>query len=266
MIILSRFICCCHDLVFCHRLTSCTHTGFIFLECVVAVMSGAVLPLQASINKLLATVVLSRFRASCISSTVGTICTSIATLLFHYLVTPLSFAKLSVGNLWLWTSGFIGVVYVFSSIFFPSIIGLSLFFMLLISGQLTASLVLDAVGAFGLPVVPASTPRIVAVCLACVGCTCVQIDVVAKARSLLFRFIRERPRPAAYDAVDLKSAEVGVETPPQLPAAGTVELTDASHHNGNAMLSHRSPSAPSLHGDVAIVARLYAALPERREV
>ncbi len=153
----------------------------IFCFCLVSVLSGIGLPLQAAINKSLTTIVQTRIRSSLVSFCLGAVITGVAVLVIQFFVAPLSFSGLGVGNMWMWLGGPVSVMYMLSTIYFPPLVGLSLFFMLLIAGQLTASLILDDVGAFGLPVIPASAQRIAAVCLACAGCVCVQIDVVDKA-------------------------------------------------------------------------------------
>jgi transporter family-2 protein len=70
---------------------------------------------------------------------------------------------------WAWTGGALGAIYVWAAVWSVSALGVVTMVAALIFGQLTAALVLDAVGAFGLQVREISWTRILAVAFVAVG-------------------------------------------------------------------------------------------------
>jgi transporter family-2 protein len=68
-------------------------------------------------------------------------------------------------------------VYLFSNILSPGKIGLAGYFIMLLVGQLCTALVIDHFGAFGMPTVPASTPRVVGVMCSIVAALIIRLDL-----------------------------------------------------------------------------------------
>ena len=70
---------------------------------------------------------------------------------------------------WCWTGGALGAFYVWAVLWSVPKLGVVTTFATLILGQLAAALVLDAIGAFGLPVKEITLQRVGAVALVCSG-------------------------------------------------------------------------------------------------
>lgn len=70
---------------------------------------------------------------------------------------------------WCWTGGALGAFYVWAVLWSVPKLGVVTTFATLILGQLTAALILDAIGAFGLPVKEITLQRVGAVALVCSG-------------------------------------------------------------------------------------------------
>lgn len=69
-------------------------------------------------------------------------------------------------------AGVIGVCVVSAAVVLPPQLGMAAYFMLVVVGQLSASLVLEQLGALGLEQTDATATRALAVCLALAGCAC----------------------------------------------------------------------------------------------
>ena len=70
---------------------------------------------------------------------------------------------------WGWIGGVLGAVYVWAAVWSVGTLGVVTLVAALIAGQMTAALVLDATGAFGLPVHPIGPTRILAVAMVAGG-------------------------------------------------------------------------------------------------
>ncbi len=132
-----------------------------------AIIVGALLPVQAAVNAELGRAIKSPIFAALVSFVVGT-----AGLLLYGLLTRVDFTTLREARhlpVGYWLGGLIGAAYVAATIILAPRLGTALTFGLTIGGQMILSLILDHYGLLGLPVNPASWVRILGVVLIMVG-------------------------------------------------------------------------------------------------
>lgn len=111
-------------------------------------LSGVALPVQAALNNQLKSFTgYNTVEAGCISFGVGASTLSVL-VAFSFLVIPAVYDG-SNNHWWHWAGGFIGVLYVYSGIRFPPLIGYSTFFVALVCGQLVTSILSDTYGFLG---------------------------------------------------------------------------------------------------------------------
>jgi transporter family-2 protein len=138
----------------------------LLLAATAALASGAFGALQAPTNATLARAVNSPVNAALISFAVGTV--ALAVLAFALGVRPSPSAVRALPA-YAWVGGLYGAFFVTAAAFAAPRIGLALFIALLIAGQLGMALLLDHLGAFGLPRQPVSPVRLVGVLLILAG-------------------------------------------------------------------------------------------------
>ena len=128
-----------------------------------AVLAGAVLPVQAALNGKMGKAVGDPVYAAFISFVVGSIG------LFLYLLatkTELSAISDAKGVDWsVWSAGILGAFYVACVIILAPRLGVALTFGLVVTGQLVISLIIDHYGLLGIPVHTLNWQRIVGVLL-----------------------------------------------------------------------------------------------------
>lgn len=122
-----------------------------------AFVSGALMPLQAGINGLLAKEVSSALNAATISFLVGTIALLILALLQRDSVSIETFKGL---HWWHWAGGLLGAFFVFTAAFVAPKIGALLFMALVLLGQLSSAIFLDNQGWVGYKEVPINLGKI----------------------------------------------------------------------------------------------------------
>lgn len=140
---------------------------------VVALLAGAVLPMQAAINAQLRYAVGSPVLAALISFTVGTV-----SLLTYALVarTPLPDGRLvAQAPWWAWSGGLLGAAYVFAAVVVTPRLGVAALLGLALAGQSIAALIMDHYGLLGLAVRPLSGARVA-------GVICLVVGVVLMSR------------------------------------------------------------------------------------
>ncbi len=133
----------------------------IYFLILLAIISGAVLPVQAALNAKMGRAVGDPVYAALISFVVGSI-----GLLAYCLATKVQLANISEATTvdWsVWTAGFLGAFYVAAVIILVPKIGAALTFGLVIAGQLTLSLILDHFGLLGLSVHALNWQRLVGI-------------------------------------------------------------------------------------------------------
>jgi transporter family-2 protein len=139
----------------------------VYFYLLLAVVAGAMMPTQASINNKLAGYVASPISAAFISFLVGTVG------LFVYMIltgTPLnSLFNIKDAPPIAWIGGLLGAFFVASTVILAPRIGVAMTFSLIVAGQMLITLVLDHFGFLGLPVKEISIARIGGVLLIIVG-------------------------------------------------------------------------------------------------
>ena len=124
---------------------------------VMAFVSGALMPLQAGINGLLAKEVSSVLNAATISFLVGTAALLILALWQRDAV---SIGSLKGLHWWHWAGGLLGAFFVFTAAFVAPRIGALLFMALVLLGQLSSAVFLDHQGWVGFKEMPINLGKI----------------------------------------------------------------------------------------------------------
>jgi bacterial/archaeal transporter family-2 protein len=143
-----------------------------FWQCLLAVLAGSMLPLQAAINGQLRLKLDSPWYATLVSVLVSTIAMSLFCLLVR---APLpAIAQLSQTKWWMWSGGLIGVIFVCAALSLTRILGATTLIASVIAGQLICSLVLDQFGLVGLPQHPITLGRAFGLILLVAGVVLIQ--------------------------------------------------------------------------------------------
>ena len=135
----------------------------IYFLFILAVVSGAVLPVQAGLNAKMGKAVGDPVYAALISFVVGSV-----GLFLYALVAKIDLGGISNAgsvNWSVWTAGLLGAFYVAAVIILVPKIGAALTFGLVIAGQLGLSLFLDHYGLIGLPVHQINWQRLMGIAL-----------------------------------------------------------------------------------------------------
>lgn len=138
-----------------------------FLFILLAIVAGAVLPVQAGLNVQLGKSVHQPIFAAFASFLIGTI-----GLLIYLLVLKFDFSSMAQTRTVspvLWTAGILGAFYVAAVIILAPKLGTALTFVLVVAGQMTVSLVLDHYGLLGLPVKQINWQRLLGVAFLVAG-------------------------------------------------------------------------------------------------
>lgn len=137
-----------------------------------AVSIGAALSLQPPINATMARVLGSPLLAASISITISLIVVFALSLSWGKGVGDLS--QIKALPWWVFVGGVIGVIFVAGSVVVAPVLGVALFFVCVVAGQLIGSSIIDQIGAFGLAVKPINTMKLVGVGLVLLGAVLVQ--------------------------------------------------------------------------------------------
>ncbi len=131
-----------------------------------AFVSGAMVALQAPTNAMLSRGLGSPVNAALISFAVGLLALLVAALALGVRPNPTEVRALP----WFaWTGGLYGAVFVAVAAFAAPRIGITQFLTISIAGQLAMALLLDSVGAFGLPRTEIGPMRLTGVALVLAG-------------------------------------------------------------------------------------------------
>jgi len=131
------------------------------------IAAGACLPTQAAINAQLRMAVGSPGAAAAISFGIGTVVLALYTVVSGG-PTP-TWSSIQSAPWWTWVGGALGAVYVISALVIAQRLGTLVLVGALIAGQMLASMALDHIGAFGLPVHPLTGQRIAGAFLVATG-------------------------------------------------------------------------------------------------
>jgi len=132
-----------------------------------AVVAGAVLPLQAGLNVQLGKSVHQPIFAAFASFLIGTI-----GLLIYLFVLKFDFSTISETKTVspvVWTAGILGAFYVAAVIILAPRLGVTLTFVLVVAGQMAVSVIVDHYGLLGLPVKHINWKRILGIVLLIAG-------------------------------------------------------------------------------------------------
>ncbi|MEJ7618498.1 MAG: DMT family transporter [Pyrinomonadaceae bacterium] len=139
----------------------------LWLYLLMALLAGAMLPLQAGVNSQLARWTNQTVIAGLISFFVGTLAMIAATVVLR----P---AWPSVGHLaqapwWSWLGGLLGAYFIAAAIIVVPKLGAALFVAIVVAGQTLVAIILDHYGLLGYAVRPLGAWRIVGVALLLAG-------------------------------------------------------------------------------------------------
>lgn len=132
-----------------------------------AIVSGAVLPIQAALNGKMGKAVGDPVYAAFISFVIGS-----AGLLAYVVASKTELSSITQSNQvgWsVWTAGILGAFYVASVVILAPKLGVALTFGLVVTGQLGVSLIMDHFGLLGLPLREISWQRIFGILLVIAG-------------------------------------------------------------------------------------------------
>ena len=130
------------------------------------IVGGAFIAMQAPINARLAAALGDGLPAAATSFAVGLVVLAPLALLRSGLPGAAQIASIPW---WAWIGGVLGAFYVWMVILSVPVLGVVTSMAAMILGQLVAALLLDAVGAFGLPVQEVTWQRVLAVVLVAAG-------------------------------------------------------------------------------------------------
>ncbi|MFP4657635.1 MAG: DMT family transporter, partial [Desulfonatronovibrionaceae bacterium] len=137
-----------------------------------ALGAGILMPVQAGVNAELSAQIGGPLQAALVSFVVGTLTLVGAVILLRlYLPDPGTFFSVPV---WKWCGGFLGALFVTATIFLAPRLGAVTLLALLVTGQMSASLILDHFGWLGYPEHAISVPRVLGVAFLLTGVVLVQ--------------------------------------------------------------------------------------------
>jgi bacterial/archaeal transporter family-2 protein len=138
-----------------------------------AVVAGAVLPVQAGINAQLRTTLGNPLAATLVSFLIGSAALALVVLAARM---PLpAAAGLARAPWWHWTGGLLGAIYVAMMIVLAPRLGAATLIAAVVAGQMVTSLVLDHYALVGFAAHPVSLPRIVGTALVIGGVALVRV-------------------------------------------------------------------------------------------
>lgn len=139
---------------------------------IVAVGIGVAISFQPPINATMARILGSPLLATAISISISLIVVVPIWLTWGKAGGDLS--QISMLPWWVIIGGVIGVIYLVGSIITAPVLGVALFFICVVAGQLIGSSIIDQLGAFGLAVKPINTMKLIGTGLVLLGAVLVQ--------------------------------------------------------------------------------------------
>lgn len=136
------------------------------LYAVLPLMGGALLAAQAPINARLRTALGSPFGSAVVSFTTGLLFLVLALVVTGQLT---SLGRVGTGPWWAYLGGGIGAFFVVVGLLAVPRVGVTVTFVAVIAGQLVSGTVIDRFGWLGVPALPLTWERIVAVLLVLVA-------------------------------------------------------------------------------------------------
>ena len=137
-----------------------------------AIGIGAALSFQPPINATMARTLGSPLLAATISISISLIVVFVLWLTWGKAQGDLS--QVRALPWWVLIGGVVGVVFVAGAVVTAPVLGVALFFVCVVAGQLLGSTIIDQVGAFGLEVKPVNAMKLLGLGLVLLGATLVQ--------------------------------------------------------------------------------------------
>ena len=137
-----------------------------------AVFIGAAISVQPPINGTMARCLGSPLLAASISIFISFVVVTILWLSWGKGTGDISQVKILPW--WVIIGGIVGVVFVAGSIMVAPVLGVALFFVCVVAGQLIGSTLIDQFGVFGLMVKPINTMKLIGIGLVLIGAALVQ--------------------------------------------------------------------------------------------
>jgi len=144
------------------------------LYIVAAVLLGAALSLQPAINATMARAIGSPFLAASVSISISLII--VVALWLAWGRAAGDFSQFRVLPWWVIVGGTVGAIFVAGSIVVAPVLGVALFFVCMVAGQLIGSTIVDQIGAFGLEAKPVNAMKIIGLVMVILGAGLVQIS------------------------------------------------------------------------------------------
>lgn len=145
------------------------------LLAVLALLAGAVVPIQAASNAILARQLGHPLCASAISLLISI--AVLIPLLFIFKVPKPNFStELFSQPIWIWFGGIAGMLYLTSALILVPKIGSTTFFVMVIAGQLIISALIEQFGWFGMSQNSIPLSKILGIGLVILGVLCVQFS------------------------------------------------------------------------------------------
>ena len=137
-----------------------------------ALLMGAVLSLQPAINATMARILGNPLLAASISISISLLIVSVLWLIWFNDVSD--FSRFRELPWWVVVGGVVGATFVAGSIVTAPVLGVALFFVCMVAGQLIGSTIIDHIGAFGLEVKPVNTIKLLGLGFVIFGAVLVQ--------------------------------------------------------------------------------------------
>lgn len=142
---------------------------------ILALLAGAVVPIQAASNAILARHLGHPLWASAISLLIS-IAVLIPLLFIFKVPKPHFSAELFSQPIWIWFGGIAGMLYLTSALILVPKIGSTTFFVMVIAGQLIISALIEQFGWFGMEQNSIPLSKILGISLVILGVLCVQFS------------------------------------------------------------------------------------------
>ncbi len=137
-----------------------------------AIAIGACLTLQPPINTAMARTLGNPLLAASISIAISLIFVVLAWLVWGK--DSGNLMQIKVLPWWIILGGIIGVIFVAGGIMIAPVLGVALFFVCVVTGQLLSSTLIDQFGAFGMQVKPVNTMKLLGLTMVLAGAALVQ--------------------------------------------------------------------------------------------
>ncbi|WP_240432619.1 DMT family transporter [Rubrobacter indicoceani] len=147
--------------------------GLVFLV-PLALLAGTAIAAQFAVNSQLRGVVGGPVIAAAVSFIIGSVALTVAAIVYGRGLPQVSQMEFSGAPWWVWTGGILGGIYVLASVLITPRLGAAPTVAMFLTGQMSASVVIDHFGLLGVQTHEATLPRIVGVAFILVGVFLIQ--------------------------------------------------------------------------------------------